>query len=259
MPIVTLTTDFGWQDPYLPRIKGGILRQNAGINLVDITHDIECYDIVQAAYLFRNVWGSFPEGTIHLVSVNDFYQADCRYLAISHEGHYFLGPDNGLFSLIFQEMPAHTFELPAVEQHPLQLIDIYPAAIGHIVSGKPFNAIGTQREAIEHRITFQPVLGPAYIRGTVIRVDHFDNVVTNISKVLFEKVGQGRKFKLVFKRHEAINNLCLQYHDVPVGETLCLFNSSDLLEIAINMGKAASLLGLKVEDTVQVDFELTSG
>ncbi len=258
MPIVTLTTDFGWQDPYLPRIKGGLLCQHPGITLVDITHDITCYDIVQAAFIFKNAWQSFPEGTIHLISVNDFYQGRPHFLAIRHNGHYFLGPDNGVFSLVFSEMPEEVFELPETENDPMQLKDIYAGAVGHITREKPFNEIGRVREAIEHRITFQPVLGPAYIRGSVIRVDHFDNVITNISRALFEKVGSGRNFKLHFKRNEPITSLHRHYHDVPVGDTLCLFNSAELLEIAINMGRAGSLLGLKVEDTVQIDFELLS-
>lgn len=258
MPIVTLTTDFGWQDPYLPRIKGGLLCRHAGITLVDITHAIDSYDIVQAAFIFRNVWRSFPEGTIHLVSVNDFYQARSRFLAIRHSGHYFLGPDNGVFSLVFSEVPEQIFELPEAGNGLLPLEDIYAGAVGHIAAEKPFQEIGIARDAIEHRITFQPVLGPAYIRGSVIRVDHFDNVITNISKALFEKVGLGRKFKLHFKRNDPITRLCSHYHDVPVGETLCLFNSAELLEIAINMGRAGSLLGLKLEDTVQIDFELLS-
>ena len=80
-------------------------------------------------------------------------------------------------------------------------------------------------------------------------------MIVNIRRELFEQVGQNREFALYFKRHDPITQLSLHYNDVPIGETLCLFNSADYLEIAINMGKAGSLLGLKMEDTIQIDFK----
>ena len=85
-------------------------------------------------------------------------------------------------------------------------------------------------------------------------IDQFDNVILNITRTLFDEVGRGRSFELFFKRHDPITVLSTDFHDVAVGGTLCRFNSAHLLEIAINMGKAASLLGLRVEDTVQIDF-----
>ena len=103
------------------------------------------------------------------------------------------------------------------------------------------------------RITLQPVIAPAQIRGAVIHIDNYDNVVMNVTRTLFEKVGRGRNFQLYFKRHDPITKLSENYNDVPIGDTLCIFNS-DYLEISINMGKAAEMLGLKIEDGIQIDF-----
>lgn len=255
MPVVTLTSDFGQGDYYLPLIKGAILSQHDQLRLVDITHEIASYDIVQAAFIFKNAWKSFPAGTIHLISVNDYYQEECSYLAIQHDGHYFIGPDNGIFTLIFDrpDMLAYTLDVPARVSFPLP--QVYAGAIGHIARGLEFSKIGKAVEVLVQRITFQPVVQPSTIRGSVIHVDRFQNVILNIDRPLFDRIGAGRSFQLFFKRHEPITELSTHYQDVPVGEVLCLFNSADYLEIAINMGKAAELLGLKVEDTVQVDFK----
>ena len=105
------------------------------------------------------------------------------------------------------------------------------------------------------RITFQPVISPNRIRGAVIYIDQYENVISNISRELFERIGKNREFELYFKRHDPILKLSRNYFDVAVGETLCLINSAEYLELAINMGKASSMLGLKLEDTIQIDFK----
>lgn len=256
MPIVTLTSDFGEGDYYLPLIKGAILSQNEQIRLVDITHQVAAYDIVQAAFIFKNAWHSFPKGTIHLISVNDYYQQECCFLAIQYEGHYFIGPDNGVFTLIFDQAEIQGYQLETSSSAAnFNLHDIYAKAIGHIANGKEFEKIGKKVEEMVQRITFQPVVQPAMIRGAVIHIDRFQNAILNINRELFERIGADRSFQLYFKRHDPITRLSRHYHDVPIGEVLCLFNSADYLEIAINMGKAAELLSLKVEDAVQVDFK----
>lgn len=254
MPLVTLTTDFGHQDYYLALIKGAILRQNAQLNLVDIAHHINNYDIVEAAFILKNCWHAFPEGTIHLISVNDFNNGKNQLLALQYGGHYFVGPDNGVFSLIFEEAPAAIFYLEPASDGFLSLKDKYAAAIGHIANGQPFEQIGSPVTEMEKRITFQPVINPSQIRGSIIHIDNYENAIVNISRDLFVNVGKHRRFELFFKRHNPIIKLSKHYSDVAVGERLCLFNSADYLEIAINMGKASSLLGLNLEDTVQIDF-----
>lgn len=255
MPIVTLTSDFGQGDYYLPLIKGAILSQHEQVQLVDITHQIASYDIVQAAFIFRNAWSSFPKGTIHLISVNDYYQEACRYLAIAHAGHYFIGPDNGVFTLIFDQTAVDGYELEIASDTIFNLHEVYARAIGHLATGKEIGQIGKRVEEMVQRITFQPVVQPSMIRGAVIHIDRFQNAILNINRELFDRIGAGRSFQLFFKRHDPIVKLSRHYHEVPIGEVLCLFNSANYLEIAINMGKAAELLSLKVEDAVQIDFK----
>ena len=254
MPVVTLTSDFGLRDHYVALIKGALLRRHQPLNIVDITHQIDNYDIVQAAFLFKNAWRAFPPGTIHLLSVNDFYNRDQPFVAIRFEAHYFIGPDNGLFSLIFDTVPEEIYLLTIPSDPRFPLMEVFGEAVGHIAAGRPFEAIGPPAGDLLQRLTFQPVIGPARIRGTVIHIDNYENAIVNISRALFEQVGGQRPFALFFKRHDPITQLSEHYYDVPVGEPLCRFNSADLVEIAVNMGKASTLLGLTLEDTVQIDF-----
>ncbi|MCH2084938.1 MAG: SAM-dependent chlorinase/fluorinase [Saprospiraceae bacterium] len=258
MPIVTITSDFGWHDFYLPILKGAILTKNDQIKLVDITHDIEPYDIVQAAYIFKNTWHHFPKGSIHLISVNDYYQKDCRYLACEYGEHFFIAPDNGLFSLIFENTIPAMFELSLPKGDHFPIVSAYANAIGKLSNALPMNEIGSSTKEKLERITLRPVISPHQIRGSVIHIDRYGNVITNITKTLFEEIQNNRKFKIFFKRHDPIKHLSSHYHDVGIGELLCLFNHAQQLEIAVNMGEASTLFGLQVEDTIQIDFSTAS-
>ena len=114
--------------------------------------------------------------------------------------------------------------------------------------------IGLPATKFSERLAFQPVIGPNYIRGTVVFIDRFDNVTTNITRELFEDVGHGRGFQLLIKRMSPIDGLSFRYHDVPEGEPLCRFDHDGFLEVAINLGRAATLLSIQLEDMVQVEF-----
>jgi S-adenosylmethionine hydrolase len=255
MAIITLTTDFGLRDYYVGVIKGAMLCQNPNINIVDISHNIETYDIVQASFIIKNTYKAFPKGTIHIVSVNNFINTTKSFIAIKHKDYYFIGPDNGIFSLVFEDKPTEVFRLETTDANRgFPLKDIFAKAIHHITTDKPFEEIGEKVFQIQERITLQPVLSKSQIRGSVIFIDNYENVIVNIPQVLFEQVANKRRFEIFFKRYDPITSICEHYSDVPVGETLCLFNSTGYLEVSVNLGKAASLHNLKIDDTIQIDF-----
>lgn len=253
---ITLTTDFGTQDYYAGALKGAVLKQCPSAIVVDISHDIKPFDIVQAAFAVRHAYPEFPEGSIHLIGVNCVYASDFRFVAVRQNGHFFLAPDNGLLTLLF-EQPAEpdirAISLPEAGHFPAKAA--FAVAAGHLAAGGSFETLGSPAGALLQRISLQPVITATRIRGTVIHVDNFENVIVNIRRETFDKTLNGRAFALFFKRNDPIARLSENYCDVPVGEPLCLFNSAGLLEIAVNMGRAATLLGLKVEDVVEVVFE----
>ncbi len=253
MYIITLTTDFGLQDYYVPVLKGTMLQRHQALNFIDISHNIKNHDIVQAAFTLKNAWHQFPEGTIHLVSVNNFGGERNRFLVLHHQNHFFIGPDNGIFTLLFDTPPQYIYEIPFQGLNFQHVKEAFADAIDVIVSEKPLAEMWSPVTDMVQRITLQPVIAPSQIRGSVIHIDNYDNVIINVTRVLFEKVGRGRNFQLYFKRHDPILKLSEHYNDVSIGDTLCLFNS-DYLEISINMGKAAEMLGLKLEDSIQIEF-----
>ena len=256
MQLVTLTTDFGTQDFYTGALKGALLSRAPGLTLVDISHDIKPFDIVQGAFVVQNVWREFPAGTIHLIGVNCVYDERFRFVAARHEGHFFLAPDNGLLTLLFQNFdPAELRNLPADPAEHFAVKTIFADATAQLAAGKPFEELGEYAAPLLERISIQPVITPTRIRGTVIHIDNFENVVVNIRRDVFEKTLNGRAFSLFFRRNDPITRLSGNYCDVAPGEQLCLFNMAGFLEIAVNMGRAATLLGLKVEDVVEVVFE----
>ena len=254
MPIVTLTSDFGLTDYYVSAFKGAMLSWNKELVIVDISHNVNNYDIVQGAFMLKNAYPNFPKGSIHVININSYYAKERCFLAIRYDDHYFIGPDNGLFSLMFESPDQDMYELDYNEELGFSIQEVYARAVGHIANNLPFNEIGLPVDSIYKRITIQPVISHSQIRGSVIHIDNYENVIVNIKRDLFEKVQEGRSFEISFRRHEPLTRLVRNYAEVPVGEPLCFFNSAGYLEIAINLGKAASLLGLYLEDMIQIDF-----
>jgi hypothetical protein len=257
MGIITLTTDLGYKDFYQAALKGSILNTLPNVTIIDISHEIEPFNISKAAFLLKNSFYYFPKGTVHLIGIDTVYSASNKYLALKYRDHFFVGADNGIFSLIFEEEPQEIVEVNILQDLKFlhfPLADIFVKAACHLANGGKLEEIGEAVEEIEQRINFKPAILENAIRGNVIFIDSFENVITNVTKALFTKVQNGRKFSLSFKRNEKINQLSWHYDEVPEGEKLCLFGISNHLEIAINKGKASGLLGLKANDMIQIDF-----
>lgn len=254
MQIVTLTTDFGTQDYYVAMLKGAMLTEFPVLQFVDITHNVKNFNIVQAAYTVKHFYQNFPKGTIHIVAVNNFYQSEPVYIAIEKDGHFFVGPDNGVFSLIFGSESFICQRIPTQTPNILIHQEAYIKAVGHLSRQLLLTDLGEPITGITQRLSLQAITGESLIRGSVIHIDAFENVVLNITRDLWNRYSYFRRFALFFKRHDPIVELSKTYADVEVGEVLCLFNSAEHLEIAINMGKASSMLSLDIEDTIQVEF-----
>jgi S-adenosylmethionine hydrolase len=258
MAIITLTTDLGDKDIYLAALKGSIYKLLPTVNIVDVTNSVSAFNIQQAAFILKNSFYYFPDGTVHLIGIDTVYSGQTKYLAVRYKNHYFVGADNGIFSLMFDKEPDEMVEINIMQDLKFlhfPLADIFVKAACHLASGKDINAIGLPVSGVEKKMNLQPVLEKNLIKGMVIYIDSFQNVITNITKDLFNKVQQGRQFVLSFKRNESINHLSWHYSEVPEGEKLCLFGISDHLEIAINKGNASGLLGLNLGDSVIIDFQ----
>ena len=252
MTIVTLTSDYGTTDHYVAALKGHVLTRVRDVKLVDVSHDISSFNIVQAAFVLRHAFPAFPAGTIHCVIVHSRTSRQ-RLLCIERKGHYFLVPDNGMATLMFDELDACREVTLEHDQPNWQ--QRLAACIQVLGKGEGAESLGPEVSDYEQRIHLNPVVTNAFIRGSAIYIDNYDNVVFNITRELFESVSKGRKFELYYKRHDPVTEIHQDYYDVPVGEVICRFNDRGFLELGMNMDRAASLLGIKIDDNVQIHFE----
>lgn len=258
MPIITLTSDWGLKDHYLAAVKGAIYAQLPGAIIVDISHQIASFDTNQAAFIVRNAWKNFPEGTIHILGVNTEASIENPHTVVFHQGHYFIGSDNGMFSLILDEIPENIIELDIMSDSnyfTFSTRDVFVKVACHLAQGKAIEELGRKKENVVQRIPFRPVIDGNLIKGKVIYVDSYENAITNITESLFYTMTKGKKFVIQFRSDAyRIQKVSTAYKDVVQGEMLALFSTSGLLEIAINQGKASSLLGLKVDQSILVEI-----
>lgn len=258
MAIITLTTDLGDKDIYQAALKGSILKLLPTVNIVDITNNVQAFNTQQAAFILKNSFYYFPDNTVHLIGIDTVYNNATRYLAVRYNNHFFVGADNGIFSLMFNSEPDEIVEINIMQDLKFlhfPLADIFVKAACHLANGGTLAQIGLPVTEVEKKVNLHPVVDGNLIRGAVIYIDSFQNVITNVTKEFFNKVQHGRRFVLYFKRNETITHLSWHYNEVPEGEKLCLFGISDHLEIAINKGNASGLLGLNVGDSVIIDFQ----
>lgn len=247
MPIVTLSSDIGLQDYITGAIKGKLLQENDQFNIVDISHQLSSFNYPQAAYICRNAIRNFPKGSFHLVLVNLFDEKPDHMLLIEHDGQYIGCADNGIITMILEEAPQKVVALEmekTVQKNTLYCTSIFAKAINAIASGKKIGEVGDDSVSIRVKNPLRPMLGQNWMEGQIIFIDNFENVVINIHKDDFEEQRKGRNFSIVFKRNEVIDRISETYADVPEGEKLAHFNSAGYLEISLNKGNAAGLLGL---------------
>ena len=260
MACITLLSDFGLQDASVAIAKGILMHHTPNIPIIDISHDIKPFHIKQAAYLFSSAYKNFPIGTCHILLFDLFSETNPRLALCDYQGHYFLAPDNGLLPLTLGNGSYNAwqcFELKK-ENNFTDWLTAAGKTVGLLQSQKP-------EDLNLSLITLKPSLQkitPAYesdaILCEVIHIDHYENVVINITRQQLESYSKGRPFRIVFMGMEDIEEISSSYHDVREGYKLCRFNSNDYLEICINRGKAASLFGLRLDgkyNNIKILFE----
>lgn len=258
MPVITLTTDMGLKDYYVSTIKGSIICQLPEATIIDVTHEVKPWDIMQASFIIKNAFPNFPQGTVHIVGVDTELTADRAHIALKYDGHYFVGTDNGIFSLMFDRKPEKIVELNiAPEQGPtFPTKDIFVKAACHLARGGTLEILGREKEALKQVTLGIPATEENTIVGKIIYVDNYENVICNINEATFKRISKGRPFSIYKGGSEyQINNIAKSYSDQDPGDIVVLFNEMGYLEIAINKGNASSLLNLKIGDQIRIYFE----
>jgi S-adenosylmethionine hydrolase len=248
MPLLTITSDIGQQDFLVGAVKGQLLQNCATYNFIDITHQLSPFNFPQAAYVCRNAIRNFPKGTFHLILVNTFDEKPEHMLLAHHNGHYIGCADNGLLTMILEELPQKVVGLhleKTQQKNILYCTSVFSKAFAELQNGLPIEQVGDPNVSIRVKNALRPMLGNNWIEGQIIFIDNFENVIVNITREEFEEQRKGRSFKIAFKRDEVIDKISDSYADVNDGEKLAMFNSAGYLEIAMNKGNAAGLFGLQ--------------
>jgi len=255
MPVITLTTDLGLHDYYVGALKGAILSQMPEVSIVDISHSVPAFDIRHAAYVLRQAYTNFPKDTVHILGINAEATPNQSHLAIYCDGHYFIGTDNGIFSLLFEKVPDKIYDLSNIRQDTDLLIfpvkDIFVKAACHLARGGTPEVLGVQQENFRKVDTVHPVFTDNTLHGTVMYVDSYGNAVINITKQFFNDSIKGKKFAVEFSG-EVINEISHRYGDVVAGNILALFNSAGNLEISQAQDSVSRLYNLTVGSSITI-------
>jgi S-adenosyl-L-methionine hydrolase (adenosine-forming) len=258
-PIITLSTDFGLEDPYVGVMKGVILGINPQACLVDLTHALSHHQILEAAFILNSAFAYFPQGTIHLVVVDPGVGADRRLMAIRNKDGFWVGPDNGLFSLVLKNHPeAKLFHLInqayflETVSHTFHGRDILAPVAAHLSRGVAPSEIGEPLTSPVILDIPAPESKDDRLLGQVLWADHFGNLITNISQQLVLSFHPGPGLRIFIGTH-IISGIHRSYAQSPPDRLLALINSGGYLEIASNLGRAADLLGFKAGEVMKVE------
>jgi len=258
MAIITLTTDWGTKDHYLASVKGAILAQIPQANIIDVSHEIAPFNLNEASYILRNVWQNYPKGSIHIVGVNSEASPEHPHVLIKAQDQFFIGSDNGIFSLLFDEAPEEIYELDIIQsssKFTFSTKDVFVQVAKHIIDGKALSELGDPLSELTKRVAFQPVTEAQLIKGKIIYIDRYENVVSNIHENLFNQMVGKKKYQILLSAGKYnLSKVHSSYSDVGEGELVALFGSDGLLEIAQNRGRAAGLLGLQLDDVIRVEI-----
>jgi S-adenosylmethionine hydrolase len=250
MAIITLTTDFGQADHYIACMKGVILQLAPTARIIDVTHVIGAHDVVHGAFVLRQVFDHFPPGTIHVAVVDPGVGTTRRLIAARYAGQTILAPDNGLASLVHRDFVLA--ELRQIQNARLFRTevsatfhgrDILAPVAGHLARGVPLEQVGPMIDQLEI-LNLDPVaaLPDGGLEGQVLYVDHFGNLITNISEQDLAKLGESVSRRSVYVGPLRVGGLRRTYGDVGIGEIVAIVGSTGMLEVAINQGSASAQL-----------------
>jgi len=274
MSIITLTSDFGYLDYRVAAVKGKILSLNPEVDIVDITHDIQAFNLIQTSYIVRNAYKYFPKGAIHILSVDSFFHKSRKNILYKSEGSYFLAADNGLLSLIFFDIkPEAIYEITLNSRFDdvvdFTSTDVFVPAAVHLANGGLPEVIGRKIDSVKQLLFPKPVYNEneRMIIGEVTYIDNFGNIISNINKEFFESAGKGFENFTIKFRNLSLSRIFSSHTEVVSdwereteyhGQSAAIFNDSQLLELTIYKGSkkngAKSLFGLNVGENIYIEF-----
>ncbi len=249
-PVITLTTDFGLQDPFVGIMKGVLLGRCPRARIVDLTHAVPPGDVRAGAFVLLSAYRFFPRGTVHVAVVDPGVGSDRAALAARTSDAYFVGPDNGLLSWALAgaaDVEVRRLEKPRLWLQPVSATfhgrDLFAPVAAHLAGGGGLTDVGPRVETWVRLPWPEPRPIRSGWRGEVVYVDRFGNAITNLPATLALEPSPPAHLRLPGRRRVFLGAF---YRAVPPGQPVVVPGSSGLLEIAVNAGNAAKTLGLRV-------------
>jgi len=259
MAIITLTT--GWADDfYVAAMRGILLSAMPSAHVVDMSHRAPAFNtgISYAAYIVKHSYSFFPKGTVHIISITSEYSDNTPFAAAYYNGHYFVGTDNGIFGLLFDNEPE---AMVCIENYKDDVSPNYPAlsvfapAAIHLANGGNIAELGRNYVAYKRKSMLQATVEESQITGVIVYTNAFGNAITNITREDFERIGKGRQFEILLNSvRNKITRINKYFHETSPGEILALFNISGHLELAQNKGQITQMLKLSPNMNIIVKF-----
>lgn len=254
---VVLLTDFGLSDPYVGQLKAVLMREAPGVALVDLSHEVSPYNIVQGAFFLAASWHHFPEGAVFLGVVDPGVGTDRRCIMAEVEGRWFVGPDNGLMTLVLKNAADRAFDISCAVEGIAKTFhgrDVFAPAAAKLARGDDPESFG--RSIRPQGLLRAEWAAPKAFKGGVVahvmHVDRFGNCVLNLDiETWLPKVSAWDSPALLHPRQTDLI-LCEAYGRLPKSSPGILPGSQGYLELAVNRGSARTALGLSIGDMIRL-------
>ena len=254
--VIALLTDFGTEDGYVGAMKGKIVSLASDVRVIDISHEIEPFNIRQAAFCLSNCYSFFPEKTVFVIVVDPGVGTDRKGIVIQTAKYFFIGPDNGVFSFIYEKEAVNSFEInpkaiPWKISPTFHGRDIFSPLAAYISTGKSIRKFLAPSK--DNKSFMKPVkmIEEKRYKLPVAHIDHFGNVILNFQKKDYAKLVKSKKFKITFRKF-TFKRIQKTFGNVSEGKMLLVWDSSGYMQIAKNEGNAAKELGINLDGEMEL-------
>jgi hypothetical protein len=258
-PTITLTTDFGTSDHFVGAMKGVIAAIAPAARVIDITHEITPYEILEGAFVISQAWRSFPNRTIHVVVVDPGVGGARRPILVEAGGHHFIAPDNGVLSMVYDALKSKVRVISNAKLMAREISrtfhgrDIFAPAAAHLARGVAAARFGTLIGDYICAGDIKPArISPTCWRGRILKADRFGNLITNFHIDDFRRV-KTLPFE-IRTASQRVHRLALTYSEAAIGEVVAIVGSSGYLEVAANQASAANILGCGARSPIELEI-----
>lgn len=252
MPLITLTTEWREDDFFNGIVKGKLSSGCPGVPIVNNAGGIPPLNIMHGAFVIRNTYNHYPEGTIHLIFISSEGNGLNPHLLVRANNHWFVGADNGMFNLILNSEPDLIISLR--NETGADEITLFTGTAAALVRGESPESLGKPIPSVSEKVPLRATIDRNVIIGSVIFIDSYGNAITNITREIFSRVFEGRDYRILIKSNNYYTEKISRfYYEEPVGEIVTRFNTLDLLELSINGANLCQLFAVDTGDAVRVE------